>query len=136
MIFDEQLSSLIAAKINEFIAGPATGPMYLRNLVAEWNALLLVCDLDGYLALRPNGEIIFIPDEPSAVARLEHDPVRRNLALVQGSKIYPELKQIIPPKPIRARVCPDCNGTGILPIAALPQFKNVICRCGGIGWLP
>lgn len=55
-----------------------------------------------------------------------------NLALVQGAARYPQLRSLIPSRPATARTCDGCNGAGTLP--GLPT--NVICCCGGIGWLP
>ena len=57
-----------------------------------------------------------------------------NLALVQGAERYPELKALIPVRPASALTCDTCKGAGRIP--GLPDaLKQVICSCGGIGWL-
>jgi hypothetical protein len=55
-----------------------------------------------------------------------------NLALVQGATRYPELRGLIPARPTGAKTCEGCKGAGRIPGMA----ANVICACGGIGWLP
>jgi hypothetical protein len=57
-----------------------------------------------------------------------------NLALVQGAKRYPELRRLIPDRPKEARTCDQCNGSGTIP-GLSEKYANLICKCGGIGWL-
>jgi hypothetical protein len=55
-----------------------------------------------------------------------------NLALVQGATRYPRLRSLIPSRPSSAKTCDACDGAGRM----TGQPPNVICCCGGIGWLP
>jgi hypothetical protein len=60
-------------------------------------------------------------------------PVRNRLALVAGSKLIPELAQLIPPRPAEAGDCHECQRTGETGLT--PQVKWLCSRCGGVGWL-
>jgi hypothetical protein len=52
-----------------------------------------------------------------------------NVAIHEGMKRYPWLKELLPPRPADAQECSMCSGTGTVP----PEF---ICYCGGSGWVP
>jgi hypothetical protein len=109
---------------------------WVAGVAKDYHALTVYCDLGGCLAVRPDGEILCIPDDPATPAHIEADPIQRNLALVQASRRYAELKGVYPVRPRDARSCSDCGGTGIHPITSHAGFEAIICRCGGTGWLP
>jgi hypothetical protein len=56
--------------------------------------------------------------------------------LHQGSLKHPQLACLVPSRPVGARDCSHCSGTGRLALATTPGLENVICYCGGVGWLP
>lgn len=117
----------------QFLADSSPDPMNLRRIAAELQVLPLVPDMGGCYAIRSNGEVVsFSWDAPSDV-RAEEDPRIRNMAIFQGSRKYPILQSLVPHKPADALECPHCRGTGKLPE---PMPENVICYCGGLGWLP
>lgn len=126
----------IRNRINEMIAETTTGLPYLREIASKYKALPLFCDLGGCLAIRPDGEIIYISDKVGEGIKIEADLIKRNTALVQGSMRYPELASLIPPRPLTAKQCSECSGTGTHPITSTAKYKDVICKCGGTGWLP
>ncbi len=110
-------------------------PMDMRDLAAELNALPLLPDMGGCYFIRPSGEIISVAwDEPKSV-QVETEPRICNIAMFQGSKRYPELEDLKPEKPVAAIDCPHCQGTGILRISQSQGITNVICYCGGLGWV-
>ena len=134
----------IEATLKEFVANPEPylikfdDPLDLRRLAAELNVLPMFLDFGGCYGIRPNGEIVsFSWDEPYKLD-VENDPRIWNIVLFQGAKKYPELKELIPTRPPDAVECSDCKGTGIFQGLAehgiVPQ--NIVCYCGGIGWLP
>jgi hypothetical protein len=131
-----ELRTLIESKVQALMADSAPDHVDLRQIATDKHALLLYADMGGALALRPNGEVIsFRWDRPESV-ETENDPRIRNLALFQGSKRYPELEQFIPPRPSAAKTCPHCHGTGVAPEAASLGIGNIVCYCGGLGWVP
>lgn len=129
------LTERIKERIREFTLDPSPDPQGLRETVVRLNALPILFDMGGCFAVRPNGEVVsFAWDERDDV-RVEDDLRIRNLALFQGSKKYPELEDLIE-KPSDATECPDCKGTGREPTAVKLGLDNLVCYCGGLGWLP
>ena len=137
-------SEKIETALNKFVANPEPyligfdEPLDLRRLAAELKVLPMFLDFGGCYGVRPNGEIVsFSWDEPYKL-EAENDPRVRNIVLFQGAKKYPELEELVPARPPDAVECPDCKGTGVFQGLAehgiVPQ--NIVCYCGGIGWLP
>jgi hypothetical protein len=122
--------------MSEFLSDPAPDPLRLREVVARFGALPLCLDLGGCTALRSDGEIIsFAWDAPYGL-KVEDDLRLRNAALYQGSRKYPELAVLVPARPPTARDCPHCGGSGASPLALQVGAENMVCFCGGLGWLP
>jgi hypothetical protein len=128
--------------MEDFIRESTPDPLNLRRLASEAQVLPLFIDMGGVFAINTKGDIISFPldGEPLQVEeklpKIEIDPRIRNIALYQGSKKYPELKNLIPLKPDNAQVCPHCGGSGIDPYAAKLNTDKIICYCGGLGWIP
>jgi hypothetical protein len=131
-----ELKTQIEQRIYQLVKNPTAAPIYQRHLAVRYSVLPLWGDLDCTWALNPNGEIIAFPDGVSLDAYIEDDMLRRNTALVQGSKLYPEVAALIPARPSDAQTCPDCNGSGVNPVTSDPKYAIVICLSGGTGWLP
>jgi hypothetical protein len=97
--------------------------------------LPIYCDWTHAFGVTRHGEVVAWEHEPWAGvgSRLASGPVSDvlalNLALHQGKERYPWLAALLPPRPIDARTCSVCSGTGRLPAPA-------ICYCGGAGWVP
>ncbi len=126
---------MIEAKIAEYIESGAYE--WARRACVEAHALPLYLDWTGCLAIRPDGEVIYIDDESYEVREVEDERVR-NLALFQGSRRDPDLRCLVPPRPPDAADCPDCHGMGKLPFRGdhAHLAEVVICSCGGLGWVP
>lgn len=148
MSISSSLSKLIRKLIKDYIAKPALEPNDLRRLAAAKTVLPLFVDMGGVFAINSSGDIISFPFSLNASGnmvafpldetdqpRVESDPRIRNIALFQGSKKYPELRDLIV-KPDDARVCSGCGGSGIDPAAARLNVDNIVCYCGGLGWIP
>ena len=131
-----ELSEQITSRLAEFINNPSNAAD-LRDYSQQVDALMLFLDMGGFYAIRPNGEIISCEwDSETLTPRVEDDMRIRNIALFQGSKKYPELKALIPSRTDDDRECSYCLGKGILPFVAEYNLTNVVCYCGGLGWLP
>jgi hypothetical protein len=127
---------LIERKIAEFVRGEAFEDC--RKAAGSAHALPLYLDWTACMALRPDGELIWIDyDEPHQVRPVEDEP-ERNLGLFQGSRRDPDLRFLVPPRPPDALECPVCKGTGRLtfPEGHEHLAERVVCSCGGLGWLP
>jgi hypothetical protein len=58
----------------------------------------------------------------------------RNWLLHEAATRYPELAHLEPRRGPRDPDCTDCRGTGRHP--DVPKGSNIVCYCGGLGWLP
>lgn len=101
--------------------------------VARHRALPLYVGWVATIGITPKGDIVEWSDDGLRPAESRWVIS----ALVQGSKQYPALASLIPPRPTTAHTCPDCQGTGRLRIPGLAEsvLDNVICSCGGVGWI-
>lgn len=124
-------SETVERLIRQFLTATSPDPLGLREIVSLSNALPLYLDIGGCYSVRPSGEIISFEWDTEDEVQVETRPLIRNLALCQGSKKYPELREFIPSKPVDAVECPQCRGKGELPA----PLNRVICSCGGVGWL-
>jgi hypothetical protein len=134
MVADE-LSKKIEMRIKDFI-NDSTNPQDLRDYAEKLNALPIYIGWTGFLAIRPDGQIVLQDTEDSKIVGIEKDIRERNIALFQGSKKYPELFELIPAKTEDDPVCPYCSGSGESPLAVEHNLPNIICSCGGLGWIP
>ena len=111
-------------------------PIDLRELAAELRALPILLDMGGCYWLRSDGEIFSsIWDEPREL-RVEGEERIRNLVLFQAVRKFPELEPLMPKRPATAQDCDFCRGTGIVNELPPELAKDVLCFCGGLGWLP
>jgi hypothetical protein len=130
-----ELSTWTTERIEAF-PGDHEAQKWLAGQVQEMDALPLTLDMGGAYAIRANGDLIQLSwDGPGGAEPLD-DPRLINAALYQGSLKHPQLACLVPSRPLDARDCPDCDGKGRLSISAKPGLENVICSCGGMGWLP
>jgi hypothetical protein len=104
-----------------------------RTHAARWKALHIGGSMWADYYLRPNGEVVIIGgdvDFPD-VETVYTDRRRVLMALVWGSRCYPELRELLPQREPGSTDCvcrqhPNIFGPG-----------KVICsECGGVGWLP
>lgn len=136
MSIPSQLETKISALIEDYERETTPKPAQLRQLVAQKKVLPLVWDMGGVLAINAGGDILSFPWDDTSHPTVERDPRVRNVALFQGGVKYPELKALLPTKPDDAHLCPHCGGTGIAPLAAEANVSNIVCYCGGLGWIP
>ena len=133
MMLEVGLKEEIEKRIEEFIEDERN-PGYLKYYVKKLKVLPLYNDWTNCLAINAEGEIINFSHEKEHEPRVETDKFWCNMALFQGSKKYPKLATLIS-KPENALLCVGCNGSGILPLSSDPKYKNIICSCGGLGWV-
>lgn len=132
-----ELSKQIRQRLTDFV--DESGPdslVDLGRIVSQLNALPLMLDMGGAFAIRPDGQIISFVWDKEEDFEVENDRRICNIELFAGSKKYPEVRQLIPPKSQDDVECPDCNGTGTHPISIGLGVDNIVCYCGGLGWIP
>ena len=108
----------------------------LQYTVAKYNLLPLVFNWHP-CCINPEGEIFLLDWDNLNDQKVETNKRIVNAILFQGIKKYPELKELMPIRSENDIDCPSCKGTGILPLAKeLNLVENIICWCGGLGWIP
>jgi hypothetical protein len=129
----------VESRIAEFIADSTSLHAHAFGAVERLNALPLYFDWTAFMALLPDGQIVWVPydQEPGDIEVVQEERVR-NMGLFQGTKLHPEAQFLVPPKPHDAIDCPDCRGTGKPPFPEGFEHlsEGLVCYCGGIGWLP
>jgi hypothetical protein len=133
MKLEIELKKEIEKRIEEFIEDEKN-PEYLKYYAEKLKVLPLYNDWTNCLAINAEGEIINFSHEMEQAAKVETDNFWCNMALFQGSKKYPKLAALIS-KPDNTVLCSDCNGSGIFPMSLDSKYKNIICSCGGLGWV-
>jgi len=124
-------SETIERLVRQLLTDSSPDPLGLRIVVGRAMALPVLLDIGGCYSVRPSGQVIsFGWDTPDDI-QVETSSRIRNLAIYQGSKKYPELREFIPIRPTDAVTCPHCEGKGEL----LIPLDNLVCYCGGVGWL-
>jgi len=131
--------ALVEWKIFEFIENPPSDCARYRDAVARANALPLYFDWTAWMALCPDGQVVWVPydDERGPVEKVR-DECTRNVGLFRGTKLHPELLFLAPKKPVDAIECPGCRGTGKIMFEQgyVQLSEKLVCTCGGSGWLP
>jgi hypothetical protein len=134
-MIEPTLTEQIAARLRDYLADPANEGLNLRILAARFDALPLCVDWGNCWAIKPGGQVVvFSHDQDDPELRIEEDARLVNVALFQGSITYPELRELVPERPPEAEDCPFCTAKGIEPNAL--GEKEIVCYCGGLGWVP
>ena len=121
----------------------------LRNVPQDWvrsclvvdaaakSCVLPLCaDWSGYHGIREDASVVFVPYDAPRDVQPETDARIRNMVLFQGALRYPELSVWVPRRGEDDETCPACGGSGVEPSSARLGLQNVICFCGGLGWIP
>ncbi len=126
-----QMRAAIEMRIEEFLASDDPALEWLRDAVREHGFLPLYAGWLSTLGLRPDGSFVRWDQEhdPETLKTLSSAYLQR-LAICQGSRKYPELQPLVPQRPASAETCEVCAGAG-----ALPDLSQMICHCGGAGWI-
>ncbi|MBS0193987.1 MAG: hypothetical protein JSR34_07050 [Proteobacteria bacterium] len=118
-------------RIARFEQESAENQIWLAPYVRQFNILPLWSAWFETVGIRPDGSIRkFSADgdhvEYEGLRLVEERPVVV-FSLLEGAKRYPCLQQVVPQRPVDAVTCERCGGNGL--------GANIICVCGGIGWL-
>jgi len=83
-------------------------------------------------SLRPDGVVLCLDHESASLPVWEEsDPLTLYAVLVHGAQKYPELQELVPPRPLGVRQCEPCSGTGVIGGA---ETASGCMRCRGLGW--
>lgn len=135
-----ELPSDIAEVIRRHVASVredwAQDPLRMGEIAARIGMLPLMSDFGGFCGISPEGNFVAVmwdsPEEPQEIKSAR----TRDIALHLGCARYPVLASLLPRRPEDARLCPECGGSGRHPLAVTANAANVLCWCGGLGWIP
>ena len=133
-----EISAKIIELIQKFIEHPddSLHTKELKEIVAK-SKLLPLAFCWNPCCINPNGEIFLLDCDNFNDQQLETNTRIINGILFQGIKKYPELRELMPIRSDDDIDCSHCHGTGIEPLAKeLNLTDNIICWCGGLGWIP
>jgi hypothetical protein len=131
MELSAKIQSLVKARIFAFSGSRQPDPLEIRTIAKKIHALPIYQGCTGFLALRPDGTIIF-HDLEKKISLREQEPVWIRMVLSRASTAFPELSELSPEQPARAIPCDQCSGTGKI---NHPVVSHCLCRCGGRGWI-
>jgi hypothetical protein len=98
-----------------------------RDVAGQFDALPVYSDMGGTLFITPTQQILCMRSDDSVVHE-EQSPEWRLVALVAAAERFPELKQLLPVRPVGVSLCTVCSGTGRL-------HQGFRCgSCCGLGW--
>ena len=128
-----ELAEQINKRISEYLASESISAE-MHKVAASVAALPLWSDIGGCIAIKPDGSFVQCDWDSGKIVE-EKNPAWQLLALVAGSKIYPELEVLLPKETGEAQQCSMCKGTGCLVIEDYVS-KNIVCgQCFGLGWV-
>jgi hypothetical protein len=140
VLLDPDVTAKLKETVGELIARlPLSGvrmPEDLPALAKRLDVLPLTWDMGGCVALRPSGELVsWVWDEEDRISA-NCSSLTQHAAMFLGAAKFSELLPFVPGRPVNAKVCTACDGTGT--VSGLPvEFAcQIACRCGGSGWLP
>lgn len=111
-------------------------PMGVSAMAIRLGMLPLSLDAGGVVGLKRDGRVVSVGWEDASQERPITRTRDKDVALIDGARRYKFLKPLLPVRSPDARVCAECLGTGVHPLAAEANVDNVVCQCGGLGWIP
>ncbi len=119
------LRSVIQHLIQRWFDSPTH--LELVDAVRTSGALPVYADMGGALLLRPDGEILCFPWDSLGEPARESDPGWRITAVVVGTEKYPELRPLLPVRPVGTPDCQWCAGSGRIRIGESGRDRGPIC---------
>jgi hypothetical protein len=128
------LRSVIDHLVKQWLAAPTH--LELVEAVRMSGALPVYVGMGGALLLRADGEILCFPWDSRGEPAPETDAGWRITAVVVGAEKHPELRPLLPVRPIGTEDCKWCAGRGRIGIGESDHDRGPICgSCYGLGWL-
>jgi hypothetical protein len=137
---DLKLPQDVADEVRRYIDGVrydwAGHPMGVDEIASKLSLLPLSLDMGGFAAMKADGSFVTIAwDHPMTERPIVSARVR-DISLSVGSQRYPALARLLPKREPGSEVCSVCGGTGKHPLVEQAGIDNIVCSCGGLGWLP
>jgi len=113
------------------VEGQLADQLSRRSVSPDARGMLLYVTIGHAAYLATDGSVWLEggDEDPGSVQWSLAKPVERIGALFIATKYYPELQELLPPRPSDAPTCTQCAGRGHV-------FAEVVCpSCGGLGWV-
>ena len=91
-------------------------------------------DWESCFAITGDADVVHSDGSWDAPQRLTNSRFR-HIVFAQASMRYPELSELRPVRQPEDPDCPSCGGTGLVRVGDM-VYDNMICECGGLGWIP
>ena len=128
------MATTLETLLNAFVGGELEDPHDLREWATRHRALPVTFDMGGFYAIRLPDEVVSCGwDDPEDVA-VESNAQVANGILYRAALIHPSLAELVPARPAAAIDCPQCQA--VASSAADARVENLVCSCGGLGWVP
>lgn len=131
----ETLGAVIEHLLARLIAGEVEDYFRLRTWAARHSALPVMADMGGCYAIKKDGNVVAFLWDKEDNLESESDARLCRTAMKRASQLYPLLARFVPQRPVHALDCRHCAGTGRFVGIADELAQNVVCYCGGLGWL-
>ena len=125
-----ELAQLVQRHLTDLPEELGAWPVRLSK--KKLNALPLHGNQIYLWALRPDGVVLCLDHESASLPVCEEsDPLTLYAVLAQGAQKYPELQELVPPRPGGVIQCGPCSGTGVI---SGPDTAKECMTCRGLGW--
>ena len=128
--WNSRISSSVSAKLDALLRYEQTGSDEKRRVARSTKGLPVYFDLSGALAFTPDGVLLYFNSESEQAAPMKDDRWFI-IAAVSAAEEYPDLREMLPERPLTAKTCSVCSGTG-----RQFQVKAFCGSCSGLGWIP
>ncbi len=136
---DWQHTKLIVAELARYLSMPADQALFgreVQSLARREQLLPIYRDWTGFIGINSEGRLFFVDTEEQSSPKVLDSPAFAHVALAQSRVHFPALAPLVPRRAADSRDCPSCGGTGQVVIGGHAIAENVVCACGGLGWLP
>jgi hypothetical protein len=124
----------ILAKVREAIADLDDGFDWGR-LGRQHDAIPLFLNIGSMVFLRSDGTFLVYEGYPLPERLIRQTSEVDSLALAWGTERYPWLSALFPSRPVDARKCTACGGTGRLDNSSHGGSCDYCLSCAALGWV-
>ena len=128
--------ALHAELLRRYLRDTTPDPAGSRALAAQFQLLPLYLDWTGFFGLRVDGELLYVGWDAPHSTEIVTEPQWRRIAFTKAAERFRELASLCPQRTADSIECPGCDGHGRLFLDGKELPDNIVCYCGGLGWIP
>jgi hypothetical protein len=124
-----ELGEKVSRHMQTVLDDPQSHPPWKVEAIQRTNGLPAYADLGGVIVLTATGVLLSFSTESKTTSLVEEE-LWNDVALASLGRLYPDLSEMLPPRPTDASICKHCSGSGWI------RNGRLFCRpCRGRGWL-